>query len=414
MLIKKRHLAARVKQALASWPIVIIEGPRQCGKTTLVQSLSSKRSYISFDDPGVQKSALADPTGFVKALPEYVVLDEVQKVASLFSTIKLNVDNNRRPGRFLMTGSMNLLQLKQTSDSLAGRACYLRLHPLSQAEMEEKPSNFIEQLFSPNFAHQSLPDDKKILSARLSAGGYPPAYLRHGSARIDWHKNYVEGLVHHDLPNVTRIRSLEILPMLLNMAAARTAQLLNINSLASEFQISHNTLRDYLILLENVFLIERLPPWQPFSRRYRRAVQAPKLHLTDPGLACSLLQLEHQHLREAGPLYGQLLESFVLQELRRLSSADENVYTFNHYRDKDGYEVDITLSQGPFVLAGVEVKASSSVRMSDFKGLKKLQSLAGSHFKAGVVLYTGHNQLSFGDKLYALPIQSLWRNAVTL
>ena len=245
------------------------------------------------------------------------------------------------------------------------------------------------------------------LADRVASGGYPAALSRANSRRRSvWYRDYVESLVQRDVRDLARISSLDALPRLLALAAGQTARLLNVSDLAAPFQLSRPTIRDYVTLLERVFLLDELPPWH--SNRLSRLVKTPKLHVGDTGVACGLLGLDADGLWSDRETLGQLVETFVFQELRRHASWREDVVRFHHFRDKDKAEVDIVLERDGRAVAGVEVKASATVRKTDFRGLRRLRAAAGDRFAAGVVLYDGETSVGFGDDLYAVPIRALW------
>jgi len=404
-----RFVLPRLTEALEDTPVVLIHGPRQCGKTTLARAVGDGAgyAYISFDSDVLRASAQADPMGFVADLPDKAVLDEVQRVPELFTALKAAVDRDRRPGRLILTGSANVLLVPRLADSLAGRMEILRLHPLAQAELALKESGFLCALFGEGFKTGEHVRLGKELAERVAAGGYPAALARPSSRRrVTWYRDYIETLVQRDVRDLARISSLDALPRLLSLAAGQTARLLNVADLASPFQLSRPTIRDYVTLLARVFLLEELPPWH--SNRLSRLVKTPKLHLGDTGLACALLGVDAAALWADRPLLGQLLETFVFQELRRQASWQDEPVAFHHFRDKDGVEVDIVLEGSGQRVAGVEVKAAATVTASDFRGLRKLKESAGNRFAAGVVLYDGEVTTPFGDRLYAVPIRSLW------
>jgi len=340
-------------------------------------------------------------------LPERVILDEVQRAPGIFASLKSAVDRRRQPGRFLLTGSANVLLVPALADSLAGRMGIIRLHPLAQSELAGRESAFVDRLFSNAFRARRAERLGKALADRIVAGGYPEALTRSTPPRRQaWYRDYVEALVQRDVRDLARIASLDALPRLLALAAGQTARLINVSDLASPFQISRPTIRDYVTLLERVFLLEELPPWH--DNRLSRLVKTPKLHVGDTGVACALLGVDAEALRADRSLLGQLLETFVFQELRRQASWHDDEIRFHHFREKDGAEVDIVLERGAREVAGVEVKASATVTAAAFRGLRKLKEACGKRFVAGVVLYDGESAAAFGDGLHALPIRTLW------
>ena len=404
-----RLLEPRVHASLRDTPVVLIHGPRQCGKTTLARVAGKARGhrYISFDDDAIRSAAQYDPVGFVADLPPRVILDEVQRVPALFTSIKAAVDKDRAPGRFILTGSANVLLVPRLAESLAGRMGMLRLHPFAQCELTGIAPRFLDRLFFGRFHTQITQRLGSELAAKVAAGGFPAALARRvASRRIAWYRDYVETQIQRDVSDLSRLRSFDALPRLLSLVASHTAKLLNVHELSGSFQLSRPTIDAYLTLLERIFLIDRLPPWH--RSHMRRLLKTPKLHMGDTGLACALLGIDSRQLHHEREILGPLLETFVLQELRRQASAMPLPPDFFHYRDRDGAEVDIVIELGATAIAGVEIKAAASVSESDFRGLRKLKEIAGSHFKHGVVLYDGEACIRFGTHFHAVPVRMLW------
>ena len=404
-----RHLAPRLREALRDTPAVLIHGPRQCGKTTLARVVGQAHgySYMSFDDDAIRMAATNDPIGFVSRLGTNSILDEVQRVPALFGAIKVAIDRKRTPGRFILTGSANVLLVPRLADSLAGRMGMLRLHPLSQCEIKKSKPRFLDALFRGSFKTSVVEPLGAELAQRIVAGGYPAALARRTPARRSaWYADYVETQIQRDVRDLTRIHSLDALPKLLALAASQTATLINVADLSAPFELTRQTIHEYVTLLERVFLVERLPSWH--SNRMSRLVKRPKLHIGDTGVACALLRIDAASLGRNRSMLGSLLESFVLQELRRQASGRQTPVVFHHFRDRDDFEVDIVLEQGANRIAGIEVKAAETVHERDFRGLRKLCDVAGKQFVAGVVLYDGSATVRFGDSLFAVPIRMLW------
>ncbi len=412
-----RFSEPNLREALQDTPVVLIHGSRQCGKTTLAQSVGSDLGYpyITFDDSNQLQAAKTDPMGFVQNLPEKVILDEIQRTPDLFLAIKASVDQNRKPGRFLLTGSANILLLPQLADSLAGRMEIMQLRPLAQSEIAGHLPNFLTQVFSADFGENLKKEGYTHLGESLAdiicRGGYPSAITRDNTKRRNsWYRDFIITLIQRDVQNIASIRNLDTLPKLLALAASQTGRLFVATELGAPFSLSIPTIREYLTLLEQLFLIEQLQPWH--TNRLSRLIKTPKLHMTDTGLACALLGVNSQTLWADKSLLGQLLETFIYQELRKHASwRDENL-AFYHFRNKDKVEVDIIIEQGR-QLAGIEIKASATVKKDDFKSLNKLKEAFGEKFASGIVFYDGEHILPFGDRLYAAPISLLTTGNLT-
>jgi hypothetical protein len=396
-------------EALGDTPVVIVHGPRQCGKTTLATRVGRRLGfeYVNLDDDAARRAAQDDPAGFVARLPERTIIDEVQRAPELFLPLKVEVDQRRVPGRFLLTGSANVLLLPRVADSLAGRMGSIRLHPMAQCEIERREPKFLRGLIEGDFRIHSSPRLGAELASRIAAGGFPAALARSTPARRrQWYVDYVDAMVQRDLRDLSRISSLRTIPKLLKLAASQTARLINVSDLAAPFQVSRPTIRDYVTLLERIFVVDELPPWH--GNRLKRLVKTPKLHLTDGGLACALLGVTAADLWQDRTMLGQMLETFVYGELRRQASGVGEPVEFSHYRDKDGAEVDIVIEHAGARVSGVEVKASSTVHPVDFRGLRRLREATGRRFACGVVLYDGEVTVGFGDGMFAVPIAMLW------
>jgi predicted AAA+ superfamily ATPase len=406
-----RLIQPRVEAALSDSPVVVIHGARQSGKTTLARLIGQQRgySYFTFDESVLADAARTDPAGFIDTLPRYVIIDEVQRAPGLFTEIKRVVDTDRRAGRFLLTGSSNVLLIPRLSDSLAGRMDIITLHPLAQCEVRRGTPGFFQELFRASFQVAACPHTAPSLPEYIATGGYPPARLRSTAARRSrWYRTFVEALLQRDVRDLARIASLDTMPRLLSAAAAQTASLMNVSDLAAPFHVSRTTIQEYVTLLERLFLLDRLPAWH--SNHLSRLIKTPKLHIGDTGIACALLGLSPDGLLRDRRLFGRLLETFVFQELRRQASWHDDAIAFHHFRDKDGVKVDIVCVQGD-AIAGIEVKASSTVHASDFRGLRALQRSDPDRFACGAVVYTGPTCAPFGDRLFAVPLSMLWNAA---
>jgi len=393
---------------MADSPVVCLLGPRQCGKSALVQRLAPKRSYFSFDDQGLQELATTDPAGFLAGLPERVTLDEIQRVPTLLPAIKLAVDRDRRPGRFLLTGSANLLLLPRVSESLAGRMATVRLDPLTEAEKGRAKGRFLEQLLEGRLEERIEPGGPEPgdVVRRVLEGGFPEACQRADRRRRQWHRDYLDALIQKDARDVAKLRDLDQLGKLLSLLAIQTGQLLNIQAASRHLGIRRETVENHLAALERLFLVRRLPAWHPNDAK--RLAKKPKVHVVDSGLAASLVDLSENDWITGRDRLGHILESFVLQQVRAQSTWTDPGLRFWHYRDKDQDEVDIVLTRGRKTW-GVEVKASTTVAQADGRGLRKLAERCGDHFQSGVLLHAGRSSHRLGDpRILAVPLTELW------
>jgi uncharacterized protein len=406
-----RHLVPVLREALSDRPVVLLNGARQVGKSTLVKSLANgdTAEYFTLDDATVLAAVTRDPTGFVAALAGPVILDEVQRAPELFLALKAAVDRDRRPGRFLLTGSANVLVLPRLSDSLAGRMEILTLWPLSQGEVEGVPDGLVDALFAETFTPPRLqPMGRADLFDRLVRGGFPELAEKPSEARRRaWFGSYTTSILQRDVRDLTNIEDLAALPRLLSLLAARASGLLNYSELSRSSGIPASTLKRYLALLEATFLVITLPAWSTnFSKRL---VKSPKLLLNDTGLLASLLGLNRERLEEDPRLAGPILESFVTLELRKQATWSRTQPGLFHYRTQTGQEVDLLLEDPSGRVAGIEVKASSTVQEKDVRALQDLADALGPRFIRGVVLYTGDRLVPFSEKIFAMPVQGLWR-----
>lgn len=407
----RRNIAPLVREALKDTPVVLLNGGRQTGKSTLVRSGmlgTGGARYLTLDEGGVLAATEADPAGFLSGLAGPVILDEVQRSPGLFPAIKAEVDRDRRPGRFLLTGSANVLLLPRLSESLAGRVEILTLWPLSQGEIEGVEEGFVDAVFSADsLPFLEEPDVPSDLYDRLLRGGYPEALGRSSEARRRaWFGSYVTTILQRDVRDLSNIEGLTELPRLLSLLAARSASLVNYAELSRSASMPQSTLKRYVSLLEATFLIRTLPAWS--SNLGKRLVRSPKLLLCDTGLISSLQGLNAERLASDPVLVGPLLENFVAMELQKQSAWSATQPRLFHFRTQTGQEVDVVLEDTAGRVVGVEVKASATVGARDFRGLRALAEASGGRFRRGVVLYTGRTAVPFGENLHALPVSSLW------
>jgi predicted AAA+ superfamily ATPase len=404
-----RHAESAVAEALADTRVVLVTGARQCGKSTLVRLLAKQQTaeWRNLDTSVTRQAAAADPTGFVD-FTELMVIDEIQRVPDLLLAIKEQVDADPRPGRYLLTGSARVLGLRKLPDALPGRTETIELWPFSQGEIDNTGDGFIDAIFAAgaNFRHTSTVGRTEYVE-RLVRGGFPEAVARTNPRRRErFFDSYTNDLIARDVSQLAEIERTAEMRALLRLLAARSGQLLVGRALSSDIGLSVSTVHRYLGLLEEVFLIKRIPAW---SRNLSsRAIGTPKVAFVDSGLAANLLDADVRTLvRPGGPL-GPLLEGFVLMELaRQLTWSTDRAEMF-HYRTRDGVEVDALLEDRQGRVVGIEVKASSTVRPDDFRGLRHLADRVGDDLVVGVVFYTGTQTLPFGRRLRAVPVSALW------
>jgi uncharacterized protein len=406
-----RDATEEVLRALEFSPVVLIEGPRQAGKSVLARNLVGERrpaTYVTLDDALTLASALENPQDFVFGLPDPVVIDEVQRAPEILLPIKLSVDQDRRPGRFTLTGSADVLLLPRVADSLAGRMRIVNLMPLSQVEIDGVHARFIETLFAddplPRF-EGTVP--RREIAERIVRGGFPEAVSLPPDARGGWMRDYTTTLLARDVRDVGSVADSSALARLLRILAARTGTVLNVSDLSRATGIARTTMDRYLALFARTFALRLVPAWA--GDVSRRLVRSPKLLFVDSGLAANLAGLDAQRLLDDPDTLGSVLETFVGGELVKLLSTRGDEIALLHHRDSAGNEVDWVLEDSRGRLVGIEVKASSTPSSRDFKGLRALATTVGSRFHRGVVLHTGKTAAPMGEGLWALPIEALWR-----
>ena len=408
-----RHLTGPLLEALADTPAVLVNGARQTGKSTLVQSsevAGQNRQYLTFDDPGILAAAKRDPNGFVTGLNAPVTLDEIRHVPELFPVIKAAIDRNRQPGRFLLTGSANVMLLPKLSESLAGRMEVLTLWPFSQGEIRGVKENFVDTLFSGKsvgWSGKSSAMSWDELLESVVSGGYPPAVARQSTARRDaWFQSYVSTVLQRDIRDLANIADTTAVPRLLSVVAARAGGLLNFADLSRTMALPQTTLKRYFALLEATFLVQLLRPWA--RNLGQRAIQTPKVYLNDTGLLAHLLGVTVDRLKGEGNVAGSVLENFVLMELRKQCTWSATRPELFYWRTVAGREVDVVLEDRTGKVVGVEVKAAATLGSNDVGGLQAMASAVGKNWVRGVVLYAGAETIPFSANLHGIPIRRLW------
>lgn len=402
-----RWIEPRVAEAMLDTPVVLLAGPRQAGKTTLVRQMAAQgMRYLTLDDELTLLSAHEDPVGMIRSL-DRAVIDEIQRAPALLLAIKKSVDEDRRPGRFLLTGSANLMALPTVADSLAGRMETLSLLPLSQSEIEGQAENWIDSVFSGRIPMPGTPSLGTELVERVLRGGYPEAISRStAKRRMAWSRQYVDAIIQRDVRDVAGIEKLDQLPRFLRALAQTAGQMCNYAQLGGQVGLDGKTASRYIGVFEQMYLLRRIEVWA--RNRLNRVVKTPKLQFIDSGLLATLLDLGAPEVQRDRTRFGNALETFVFAELIKHTTSAEGDYRLMYYRDADKFEVDVVIENAAGQLVGVEVKAAATVKQSDFRGLRKLSSLAGDKFKMGVLLYDGDETMPLGDGLWAAPLSTLW------
>ena len=398
-----RTILKDLQEALAVFPVVLLCGARQVGKSTLVLSLCEH--YITLDDITQLDGARADPKRFIQDLPRPIVIDEIQKAPELLPAIKEEVDRKRKNGDFLLTGSANLLGYKKVTESLAGRMGVMELLPLSCREMANRAdANLADDLFSAEWPNNKTPQSSNLLLDSLLQGGYPELQRIHTQrGRNLWFSSYVSTYIERDVRDIGELRHIDRFIHLLNILAPRSATLLNKAELSRTAGIEQKTLTNYLSLLEMVFQIKRIHPYS--ANLGKRFVKSPKLFFTDSGVLCHLLGLNSKEILRNSSYYGAILETFVFTELLKAVQYSESPTRLWHYRTSDQHEIDLLIERDGKVIP-VEIKAAKTVRKKDFKHIEDLQS-RNSTVKNGVIFYQGEQLVPFG-KNYAMPILMLF------
>jgi predicted AAA+ superfamily ATPase len=403
-----RLIEPHIAEALLDTPVVLLAGPRQAGKTTLVRQIARQQGlrYLTMDDELALLSAREDPVGMIRSL-DRAVIDEVQRAPQLLLAIKKSVDEDRRPGRFLLTGSADLMSLPTVADSLAGRMETLTLLPLSQSEINSRSANWIDSAFADRILKADQPVLGSDLIDRVLRGGYPEAISRAtAKRRMAWARQYIDAIIQRDVRDVAGIEKLDQLPRFLRALAQTAGQMCNSTQLGGQVGLDGKTVSRYVGVFEQMYLLKRIDVWA--RNRLNRVIKTPKLQFIDSGLLATLLNLTAEEAQQDRTRFGNVLETFVFGELLKHTTTADGDYRLMYYRDADKFEVDVVIENGAGQLVGVEVKAAATVKESDLRGLKKMASLAARQFKMGVLLYDGTETMPVADGIWAAPLSTLW------
>lgn len=404
-----RFLTPRLLEACQDTPLLLIKGARQVGKSTLMQELIShfKGNSLSLDDPSLLSIARQDPRGFIDQIKTPVLLDEVQRAPEVVLPLKLRIDRDRQPGQFFLTGSADFHTLPMIADSMAGRIEIRTLWPLSQGEINKKKEGFLNMVFN-----EAWPPSLSVLSRddlyhKVIQGGYPEAISRKDAERrAIWFDSYLEAIIQKDIREISSIEGFESMPNLLTVLGSRATNLVNAADISRMLGLSQSTVKRYIALLQSIFIIFKLKPW--FSNTDKRLVKTSKVYFVDSGLLSYLLRLPSTWSISESSKFGQVLENFVVSEILKQCSWEKERMEAYHFRTQNGEEVDLILQNRKGNFVGIEIKASSTLSLKDFKGLITFRDITKESFCRGIVLYTGDTIIPFGENLWALPIQSLW------
>jgi predicted AAA+ superfamily ATPase len=411
-----RRLHDVIRSRMSDEPVVVLQGPRTVGKSTLLRALAASRDreVIDLDDLATRDAARADPALFVQGEPP-VLIDEFQHVPEVLDAIKAELNRDGAPGRFVLTGSTRYATLPEAAQALTGRAHLIDVLPLSQGEIAGVREDFAEALVSDPgslVGSRSLTIAREEYVSRVVTGGFPPALRRPRPAtRARWFDDYVNLVIERDVMELTRVRQRRQLPLLLRQLASQTGQVLNIAKAATAIGMDKSTAENYTKLLEAVFLLHQLAAWGTTLGPQIGA--APKVHVVDSGLAARLLRLTESKLSLASAQalteLGHLLETFVVSEVRKQLSWLDSPVQLGHWRTHDGDEVDLVIEREDGKVAALEVKAGTRVA-GDLGGLLALRRKLGSQFLGGVVLYTGTHAYTHDSGVHVIPITRLWHS----
>ncbi len=405
----ERKIKSQLLEALTDSPVVLIHGARQTGKSTLIKLIVENEypaKYITFDDTSLLSAALNNPYDFISGYTENLVIDEVQRAPEIFLAIKSYVDKNRKPGKFILTGSANVLLLPKISESLAGRMEILKLFPLAQNEISDDKKNLVDEL-SKNIFNPNYPVTSDKLINKILSGGFPEMLVRKDRKRQKaWFNSYITTILQRDVRDISNIEKINDLPKLLSLFASRAGTLFNYAEFSRSTGIAQTTLKRYVSLFEAIFMIHVLPAWS--GNLSKRLIKTPKLYLNDTGLLSHLVGFEPERIISDTLMWGRILENFVLTELLKQSSWSNLNLSLYHYRTASGQEIDFIIERNDGKLIAVEVKATSKIDPSDFKHIKSFAEETGDKFLRGILFYTGSEIIPFAKNLFALPVNTLW------
>jgi len=396
-----------VNEALSERRVIVISGVRQSGKTTLTRQILSKNiTYRTLDDTTIFSIAKQSPADFLKHDKKTMIIDEIQKVPELISEIKIVVDNNNRYGQFILTGSADIFALPQVTESLAGRVKNIRLRTLTEGEILGTKPNFFEKILKRKIPSQIEGYDKKKILELAIRGGYPEVVLLPQKSRKGWYRDYLNTLIIRDLKNIANIRRAGMLNKLISILAAWSSKYINTDEICSYLEISKNTLKEYINLLEHLYLFERVPAWTKTD--YDKVGKKDKIYMSDTGLMTSILNWHYDEIELNSDRCGKLVETMIFKELVTLVDLNPE-YSLYQYRDGKKREIDFIIETENNEIIAIEVKSGSKVTFDDFKHIKWFRdNLVKNKKFTGIILYTGQNTFPFGKDLLCVPMALLW------
>jgi len=411
----KRNVESIVLETLQDTPVTIIQGARQVGKSTLAKMVATgiRHKSVTMDSDEILAAASENPFEFVSQFTEgTLIIDEVQKCPVLLNAIKQSVDMDRRPGRFLLTGSADIHNVKGAKESLAGRAETVLLEPFSVGEKMKIKEDFITSLAGGDILSRFngiKPASRAKYAELIAEGGYPEANKREGKRRSAYFRNYLTRVLDHDAEEMSGLAHLERLSKLYNVLAGETSKIFIKANASRLVGIPESSISGYILLLENLCLLNMLPSWG--NNYSRRAISKPKITIPDTGLVCAVNGINSDFIGriENGNQLGPLLETFVINEIGKQRTWSATDYSIFHYRDRDNKEVDLVVELTNGQIITIEVKAASSFSQKDFAGMKMIRDKVGTRFLCGIVLYTGNEVQPFGDRLFVAPISAIWQ-----
>ncbi len=407
-----RRLRPLILEAVDHARILFVAGARQVGKTTLIGDITAPdgqypMTAYTLDDRPTREAAISDPAGFVAGLGGSAFIDEIHRAPDLLLELKKTVDADTTPGRFLITGSANILANKKVLDALPGWIDRLDLWPLSRSEIEGGQINLIDELLAGRAPHVTgAPVGPDAYAPFIAEGGYPEARLRPaGRLRNRWFRDYISGAVERDVRELADLRRADDVGLLLRLLASQSANLLSYRKIGEQLQMEHKTVKEYVVLLEQMFLVRRLPGWRPGLGA--REVAKPKAYICDPGLLTYLLGADETRIRTDDQIKGKACETFVCAELLKHASwAEQEARLFHYQRDRE--DIDFIIENRAGDIAAVEVKAAATLTQRDWRWLERLRDARGASFKAGIVVHSGAQTIPLGDRLWAVPYAALW------